>query len=80
MIKYLNHELIDLTSLKCERDYLPYICNKCNKVIFRTCLYADPDAYWMYKNGVCMVPNSNDIMWHFLTLTCEEEMIKDLLE
>lgn len=83
MIKYLNHELIEFKPPYLTDEYIFFKCSKCDKFIFRTIDKEtnELDWYWMYKDGVFKIPNiGDDIEWDFLGLTCEESVIKRLLE
>ena len=92
MKEYLNHHLVESvllnSSVLVKEDYLLYKCIKCNKYIYYTtyigqCFNENElgERHWMYDNGNFKVPNVGpDVGWHFLTLTCEEELIKNLLE
>lgn len=81
MINILNHILIPYQSCIDEYgrnefsvNFITYKCEKCNNIIF---YYKRGQIYWMYKNGLDF--NMGD-SWFELTLTCEEQMIKNLLE
>ena len=81
MIEYLNHELIECNSFihtKSPETYSSYKCIKCNNIIFRSINLKDRNAYWMYAGGKDTY--NTGIPWDWLKLTCEEEMIKKLLE
>lgn len=90
MIEYLGHNIIKCDSnindsfnvnhtTKDDEFYLLHKCNKCNKYV-----YSHPDLstnhFWMYGNGILRNKIVGDWRWHFLKLTCEEEIIKDMLE
>jgi len=91
MIKYikhiinLNHKLIETDFLKNDKEYLSFKCTKCNSTIFYTLDQPNEEEkslWWMYNNGAEIIPNElkPDHPWHFLELTCEEQVIKKLLE
>lgn len=86
MIKHLNHELIDIKSnIYNEKDfdyadeYLAFKCIRCEKYYF---LYKRSNFYFAFKNRKDYTGwlDGNQINWELLKLTCEEEMIKGLLE
>lgn len=66
MKKYLNHELIAHAS-----DYNKYKCIKCEKYIYNNSNY--PELYYCVNNL------TGHIMYK-LSLTCEEEIIKGIIE
>lgn len=64
MIKYLNHELIKISGTEFQIEYK---CIKCNNDIF---FNKKSNIYYQH----------NGEFWEFLKITCEEELIKKLLE
>ncbi len=55
--------------------YLAYSCLKCNKLIFFSIYWQ---KYWSFHNQIDV--NFNPISWEYLELTCNEVLIKTLLE
>lgn len=78
MIEYLNHQLIAVNSLESysiniDLNYNTcYKCLVCNKLIFNNKLI---DKWWNFNNKT-----NNYFNWDYEFLTCEEGMIKKLLE
>jgi hypothetical protein len=78
MIKHLNHELEAYESNikgKTRAEFDHFKCVKCNRIIF---YYNVESNYWGYDDGLDYVQTQSD--WSYLKLTCEEQMIKKLLE
>ncbi len=73
MIKYFDHELEE-----CSRVLIHDISYKC-KLCGLICFYYIPGNYhWKYSDGLGW--GNNVRACEMLTITCEEEQIKKLLE
>ena len=84
MTNYLGHELTEYGTKLAkdyEDDFISYKCYKCNNIIFSL---ISELKYFKFNSGkddyFALVGNMNNLNWHYLTLTCEEEQIKNLLE
>jgi hypothetical protein len=57
------------------KDNIVYKCEICGLIYF---YYVSGEFYWRYMDGNDW--NASRLNWQRLTLTCEEEQIKKLLE
>jgi hypothetical protein len=78
MIEHLGHVLIKHESAINNHgiEYYCFKCKKCNRLIF---YYAHNTLFWGYLDGLDY-DNERLRPWEELRLTCEELMIKRLLE
>lgn len=79
-LRHLNHDLIvfnDSNIINAPTQYEAFKCKKCNRIIFYY-KYRKQEIYWNYANGLDYVDRW--FGWQKLTLTCEEQLIKSLLE
>jgi len=83
MIEYLGHNLIvhDNDNI---RNFWPgirliYKCSNCNHIIYKI-FGVISDGYYHYPNGRDCDGEINYMNWELLTLTCNEEIVKGLLE
>lgn len=79
MIEYLSHHLVPFNS-KCQinepESYIGFKCLKCNFIVNKT--VDEINGYWIFNDGLDHY--NIKYSWRFLQLTCEQEMIKKLLE
>lgn len=57
--------------------HLSYKCLKCNHIIFWS---IDREIYWKYPKGIDYDKINDTGPWVELTLSCNEEIVKGLLE
>lgn len=87
MTKHLNHHLEEIP-LKEFEDFFDkvvsggyhgvsrYLFFKCKKCEMRVSYLISEKNWWTY----CKIRVPGQTSWYFLELTCEEGMIKDILE
>lgn len=83
MIMYLNHELVEVELDNIVHlSHISYRCLKCDTIVYLHDNYKNKidksGFFWAVKKNESGELNGSG--WFFLELTCEEQMIKDLLE
>jgi len=82
MIEHLEHKLLEFNESKIlayhPNRFIVYKCVNCNHIIFYNKDYAN--IYWKYEDGLDFNAANGYGQWGYSILTCNETIIKSLLE